>query len=581
MINKILVDYDPKTKRLVLQAGFHMLDILRSFPSRRFDPKTKAWKVPLVKANINHFNEIKHKYEWDFAADAEAAIANFEKLTAGPTYVAFPHAQASHLMKLPPMEHQWAMLDKGWNLPGYALFAAMGTGKTYVTIAIALARWNFRQIDRLMIICPATLRRTWAKEFKKYANGDFVDFRYHSTQDRGMAAWAQAPNDRLKVLAVSVEGLGISEKMFDTACGFLVDAGGSMVVCDESSRIKNPDAKRTERAIILASATKYRMILNGTPIAKGLHDLWAQYEFLDPNIIGAGDYWAFKTRYVVMGGYENKQIIGYSHVEELMNLVTPYTTEVNKKLLNLPPKVPKTIYIEPTPEQNRLFDKILTGIGDGHISTKNVLERMLRMQQVIGGFEPQTDIETDITTTKPLEKNPKMDAMLQFIEDNQIGTKFIIWARYVPEIKAIVGKLSRAYGPEAVLTYYGGTSQEERAESERRYCSDPTARFLVGNPSAAGLGLTLISGENDVMFYYSGTFAYIDRAQSEDRAHRIGQQNSVAIVDCVMTGSIDEAIVAAIASKMDMDQFVKDWIAKGNMPADLLRGAALDTPPQT
>jgi SNF2 family DNA or RNA helicase len=570
MSNAIKVTYDQKTKRLVMSSGFHMADVMREYPSRRFNPKDKTWRMPIVKANLTHFLETRHKYDYELDPLAIGAMMEHESLMAGPTYKLFPEVHLG-VMNKTPMDHQWNMLNKGWNLNAYALFAAMGTGKTYTTIATALVRWKLGQIDRLAIICPATLRRTWEKEFKKHSSKDFVDFRYHDTADKSMPGWAMAPNKQLKVLAISVEGLGISEKMYDAACAFFTGPK-TMVVCDESSRIKNPDAKRTERSIALATCATYRVILNGTPIAKGIHDLWAQYEFLDPNIIGTGDYWAFKTRYLVMGGFENRQIVGYTKVEELMNLVTPYSLEVPKSLLKLPPKVFKTLHVEASPEQRRLFDKILTGIGTGHISVQNVLERMLRLQQVIGGFEPMTDIDTEITTTKPLEKNPKMDALLDLLEDHREGSKFIIWARYIPEIEAIVAALRQKYGAAAVVSYYGATSAEDRTIAEDRYCNDPTCRFLVGNPSAAGLGLTFISGESDVMVYYSGTFAYIDRSQSEDRSHRIGQANTVTIVDFVMTKTLDEAIIAAIRDKKDMDQFVKDWINKGGDVTKLMKG---------
>lgn len=571
----IKVTYDAKQRRLVMVAPFTLVDAMREFPSRRFNPKDKSWRMPLVRQNIQHFHDVKHKYKFELNDAAALAITDFERLCAGPTYQEFPR-HLLELMNKSPMEHQWAMLDKGFGLNAYAMFAKMGTGKTFVTVALALARWRLGLIDRLAIICPATLRRTWQKEFAKHSASDYVDFRFHATEDKNMAEWATAPNKKLKVLAVSVEGLGISEKLFDAACAFFVGSK-TMVVCDESSRIKNPDAKRTKRSIDLAAFATYRLALNGTPIAKGIHDLWAQYEFIDPNIIGSGDYWAFKSRYVLMGGYENKQIIGYIHVDELMDLIRPYSIEVGKELLKLPPKVPKTLYIQSTSEQRRLFDKILTGIGEGHISVQNVLERMLRCQQVIGGFEPMTDIDTGITTTRPLGLNPKMATLLDFIEDNHVGTKFIVWARFIPEIELITQRLREKYGADAVVTYYGATSSEDRSIAEDRYCRDPSCRFLVGNPSAAGLGLTLIGGENDVMVYYSGTFAYIDRAQSEDRSHRIGQTNSVAVVDIVMEKSLDESIVAAIAAKLDMDQFVMQEIKKGIPINELLRGSHLDT----
>lgn len=567
------IDYDAKSKRLVFKGGFQWLDLFRSFPSRRFDPKSKTWRIPLVRQNVVHYEAIKHKYDINISVEARRAIEDLEALTSGPTYVPFPRMFFDN-KKYKPLEHQWGMLDFGWGLPNYALFAAMGTGKTFVTINLAMARWEAGLIRRLAIICPQTLHRTWMREFAKYArSGDYVIRRF-ATKDT-LTDWLAEDPKKLHVLLISVEGLGISEKMYQSALTFYMDIGPAaiMTVCDESSRIKNPDANRTGRTIFMGGCSGWRMVLNGTPIAKGIHDLWSQYEFLDPNIIGTGDYWAFKTRYVVMGGYENKQIVGYSHVQELMDTVKPWTLEIDKKVLYLPPKIPKNILLEATPEQKRLFEKILTGIGDGPmIKVQNVLERMLRLQQVIGGFEPQTDSETLITQTIPLEKNPKLDALMELIDDNYSGSKFIIWARYVPEIRVIVHALRQKYGEASCVTYYGGTSNDNRKIAEDRYCGDPTCRFLVGNPSAAGLGLTLIGGENDVMVYYSGTFAFIDRTQSEDRSHRIGQYNSVTIVDFIMEGTIDELIQASIAEKLDMDQFIKKQMDKGQTVIELLAG---------
>lgn len=565
--NTITVDFLPKVNKLAMAGAFHLMEVFRSFPSRRFDPKSKRWLVPIVKQNLAHFLTLQGKYDFRLTQEAKQAISDADRLMAGPVYEPIPKsyfAKAFH----PPMDHQWEMMNKGYGLKAYALFAAMGTGKTFVTIHLAMVRYYEQSIDRVMVICPSTLFGTWRREFNKYFPGS-CDIRDCVSSDKGLPAWCAEPDEgQLKVLLVGVEGLGISKNMPVLATNFV--SRDTFCVCDESSRIKNADKIRTKAAIRIGNLCKYRMVLNGTPIAKGLQDLWSQYEFLDPNIIGSGDYWAFKTRYVVMGGYENKSVIGFQNVEELMNMITPYTLEVNKKILNLPPKIYKQIDIEPTKEQKRLFEKIVHGHGEGaFIKAENVLERMLRMQQVIGGFEPQTDIITGVTTTIPLAENPKMDALLEVIDANRVDSKFIIWARFVPEIHRIIGELKQRYGEHSVVAYYGDTNADERTAAEDRYCRDPGCRFFVGNPAAAGLGLTLISGENDVMVYYSGTFAYIDRMQSEDRNHRIGQRNTVVVVDLVVKRSLDVAIQKAIAAKMDMDKFVKDWIAAG-LPFDQL-----------
>ena len=584
----IVVTFDPKTNRLVFKAPFHMVDVLRGFPSRRFDPKSKLWKMPLVKANIAHLRSIYHLYSFKVDTAAQAACADYETLSAGPKYEPFPrhiYDFKKSALKYDPMPHQDKMLDLAWGLKACAWFAKMGTGKTFSAVHLAMARWAAGQIDGVMIICPSTLRRTWLKELAKYATYPY-DFRIHDTKAPWLKEFyarkvAFGGENALPILAVSVEGLGVSEALYDSACGFF-PGRRVLVICDESSRIKNPAAKRTERTITLGSAAEYRLILNGTPIALGIQDLWSQYEFLDPNIIGCGDYWSFKTRYIVMGGFVNQhgkptQVIGIQNVEELMKAIIPYTCEVGKDVLNLPPKVMKSLFCEATKVQKALFRLIIKGpTGDPNepiIKVENVLERSLRLRQVVGGYLPRgipstkmiDGIECEVidTVIEPLKDNPKIALLLDMIEGNYAGTKFIIWTTFVHEIEHIRDILAAKFGAETVECYYGKTAMDDRSRIEDRYCNDSSMRFFIGNPVAAGLGLTLISGENDVMVYYSGTSAYIDRAQSEDRAHRIGQQNSVAVIDLVMERTIDEIIMASIGEKMNIEEYLMTRIAQG------------------
>lgn len=569
MITQVKVDYDPKTRRLKMVFPFFLADAARDFPSRKFDPKSKTWRMPLNKQNIDHLVRTKKILDYVYTEEATNAIRNYEAITVGPIHIPFPY----HLYDFrksatgfDPMAHQRKMLDRAWNLEAAAWFAKMGTGKTFTAVHLACARYKAGLINALVIICPSTLRATWRKELAKYATVDY-DFRIHDTK----ASWyksfcADKPRDKLQILAVSVEGLGVSKGLYDSVCGFFVDRE-VMCINDESSRIKNPQAARTGRAIELGSHSKYRIILNGTPIAIGIEDLWSQYEFLDPNIIGSGDHWSYKTRYLAMGGYENKQVVGYKHVEELMKLIEPYTVEVGKDVLDLPPKVMKIRYVAATPEQRALLKLIKKGTSDDPtappIKVDNVLERVLRWRQVVGGWLPRQDPFTEKVILEPLKSNPKMDSFMDLIEDNFAGSKFVIWSNFVHELEYIAEALGKKYGPDSVRLYYGKTEKAERSAIEDAYCNDPKMRFFVANPQTAGLGLTLISGENDVMVYYSGTNAYIDRAQSEDRCHRIGQKNSVVVVDMVMEKTIDEMIIASILEKMNVEEYIMTRLKNG------------------
>ncbi len=571
MNNQVKVDYDPKTRRLKMTCPFFLADAMRNFPARKFDPKSKTWRMPLTRGNIEHLDKSKHIIDYVITEAANAAIRDYAELTRGPVYQPFPY----HLYDFKqsatgflPMDHQRRMLDKVWALPSAAWFAKMGTGKTFAAVHLACARFKAGLIDSVVIICPSTLRSTWRKELQKYATTE-VDYRIHETK----ASWYKAfcdPNNRrsgvLQILAVSVEGLGVSPALYDSVCGFFIGRD-IMVINDESSRIKNPAAARTKRTIELSQHAKFKIILNGTPIAVGMEDLWSQYEFLDPNIIGSGDYWSYKTRYVTMGGYEGKQIVGYQNVEELMKLIEPYTVEVGKDVLDLPPKVMKVRYVTATAEQKKLLKLIKRGysddMADPTIKVDNVLERVLRWRQVVGGWLPRQDPVTEEVILEPLKENPKMDSFMELIADNFHGSKFIIWSPFVHEIEYIHDKLIEKYGPGSSMKYYGKTEKSERSAIEDAYCNDPHMRFFVANMQTAGLGLTLISGENDVMIYYSGTNAYIDRAQSEDRAHRIGQKNSVVVVDMVMERTVDEVMLAAMAEKMSIEEYIMTRLKQG------------------
>lgn len=259
MNNQIKVGYDQKTKRLILNSPFHLVDVLRGFPSRRFDPKSKTWRVPLLKSNILHLDKIRHRYDFVFDDSAQDALHRNEELTAKPVYVPFPR----HLYNFKksktgfqPMEHQDKMLDLSYGLKASAWFAKMGTGKTFAAIHLAMARWLGGEIDAAVIICPSTLRRTWLKEFTKYATAPY-DFRIHETSGKWYKEFCeQKRSDTLPVLAVSVEGLGVSKSLYDSVCAFYAQSKRIMTVCDESSRIKNPDAIRTNRVIQLGAVSE-------------------------------------------------------------------------------------------------------------------------------------------------------------------------------------------------------------------------------------------------------------------------------------------------------------------------------------
>jgi SNF2 family DNA or RNA helicase len=186
----------------------------------------------------------------------------------------------------------------------------------------------------------------------------------------------------------------------------------------------------------------------------------------------------------------------------------------------------------------------------------HVLTQMMRLQQITCGH-----LKNDDGTVTNL-KNNRLNELLEVLEE--VEGKVIIWANYIHDIEAIVEAVSKKFGNESIVQYYGAISSEERQKTIDRFQDrESDARFFVGNPQTGGYGITLTAANTVV--YYSNGYDLEKRLQSEDRAHRIGQEKSVTYVDLITPKTVDEKIVKALRSKMNianeiMDEDWRDWI---------------------
>ena len=146
---------------------------------------------------------------------------------------------------------------------------------------------------------------------------------------------------------------------------------------------------------------------------------------------------------------------------------------------------------------------------------------------------------------------------------DEIEGKAIIWGHWQKDIQNIVSEIEKIHGPGSVVDYYGLTPQEDRQDNIRKFQSDPKCRFMVGTPSTGGYGITLTAA--NTVIYYSNGYDLEKRLQSEDRAHRIGQKQTVTYVDLICENTVDEKVVNALRDKINiasevLGEELKDWI---------------------
>lgn len=478
--------------------------------------------------------------------------------------------------KNPPSPIQLNAIKKAWNKEAFALFHAMGAGKTYTTINLAAARFMSGKIKYMVIICPSAIKSVWNTELKKHCPCEFSYHPYVSGGDAALSQWVKKEDGEvLNVLGIGVEALS-QGKAFDRALDWIMDRAdkGVMVVVDESSRIKNHSATRTKKAYKLARQAKYRLVLTGTPITQGYQDLFSQFWFLDPDIIGMKSFVLFRNMYCIQGGFENRQIIGYQNLTALMARISDYCDIVTKEeaLPDLPDKIyAAPLMVTPTPEQKRAMKQLeldmTANMSGDELTVSTVMDRLTRYQQICGGFYPYDDNDNNSYRIRPIEGgNPKLTALLDLCESiHEAGEKAIIWARFRPELELIAERLRAEYGKDAVVEFHGGVDESARAANTESFENDGRCRFMVANAVVGGMGQTWVAATKTI--YYSNTFSYEDRMQSEDRNHRRGQHNAVTYYDIVMSVKADTMILKALAKKGDVAGEFKDGVRGINFGA--------------
>ena len=455
-------------------------------------------------------------------------------------------------------EHQKDALKKCWNKEAFAIFAEMGTGKTKIALDNACILYNKGKIDRLLVVAPKGTYMNWVDQEIPTHIPDYIE--------REVLAWKPSNSEKykaelrkfrefdykLKIFVMNVEALS-TVKGLKQAELFLI--GKSMMIVDESTTIKNPQAKRTKNILALAKESKYRRILTGSPVTQSPMDLWAQMDFLDPEILGQSSFYAFRTKYAVMitataagGTHKYQKIVKFRNLKQLGQAVSPHSYRILKKdCLDLPEKSFVKREVELSDEQKQAYAEMkvnATTMLKGQSATAlNVLTQLIRLHQITCGH-----MKTDDGEIINL-KNSRLNELMQIL--GETTGKVIIWANYVHDILNIERAIKDEYGSTSYCTYYGATKSEDRQKCIKKF-QEPSnpVRFFIGNTQTGGYGITLT--EASTVIYYSNNYDLEKRIQSEDRAHRIGQKNPVLYIDLVAKGTVDEKIIQSLRNKINI-----------------------------
>ncbi len=440
---------------------------------------------------------------------------------------------------------------------GFGLLFEMGCGKTLTAIAIAGAGYQMGKVERLLIVAPTSVVAVWPKELQEYAKFKYTCKTLLGEKKQRLKQiddLIKFPFKALKVAVINYESTWRPEILEK-----LKEFDADMVIADESQRIKTYDTAQSKAMHELGDQARYKLILSGTPVQTAAIDIWSQYRFLDKSVFG-DNFFKFRGRYAIMGGYGNKKIVGYKDLEGLIKKEHSIAFRVTKdEALDLPEQTFETRKIQFNQKEKNLYERIKKDSyaeldGGGHITATTVLTRLLRLQQLAGGFLVQDDAQ------KPqLVSRAKLDALADIIEDYVIGSgkKLVIFARFIAEVKAIMELADKVLPKELKqVAIYGDIKKEDRGDIVKQFQEDPKTVLFIGQIDTAGTGITLTAA--DTCVYYSKNFNYATYSQSLSRIHRIGQRNCCTYIDLEIEGTIDELISKALSRKEDMAKTVVD-----------------------
>ena len=439
---------------------------------------------------------------------------------------------------------------------GFGFLFEMGCGKTLTAIATMGALYQQHRIERVLVVAPTSVCSVWPHDLQQFAA-----FPYHcetllgekKKRLEGLDALEVWPFASLKIAVINYESTH-RDGIFDA----LVEYAAALIICDESQRIKNHSAAQSKTLHKLGDKARYKLALSGTPVQNNAVDLYSQYRFLDPAVFGS-NFFAFRNRYCVMGGYGQHQIIGYQHMEQLIQKEHSIAYRVTKaECLDLPPQTFENRYVKFSPAERKLYDQLRKSsfaelAGGDSITATTVLTKMLRLMQLTGGFT-----QTDDGTRPQQIGTAKLDALEDILDDyvQEAGQKLVVFARFRPEIAAIENLLRKKgikYG-----SIYGDVPQAERGGIVDDFQQNPETKVFVAQIQTAGLGITLHAASAAV--FYSLDFNMSNYAQALARIHRIGQHNPVTYIHLLVEDSIDDRVLEALAKKQDIARsIVDDW----------------------
>ena len=461
------------------------------------------------------------------------------------------------IVQLDPVQIE--ALKRSYRKRGFAYFLEMGLGKTILALEeFKRAVWTKDPDDlratRMVVISPNTFKQGWVDEIEDKS----FPFAYHifvSGLKSNDAFFDTKRYEKPPVLIINYEAARGKENLLKLIAWMRVKP--CMLAIDESIQIKTHDSEQTKAALKLAVEASIVRILTGLPQTQGPADLYPQLRAI--GLFEGVKFWAFRNTFCVMGGWENKQIVGVKNAEGLARIMGPAVFEARKAdwWAAAPRKDGAIRAYEMSGEQaaqyKQMRDEFLLELENNEIVAVDVaVSKYEKLSQIQCGFILNEDGNPRVLVEP--EKNPRLLCLMETLAGIDGKAVIIYRHRYSFEI---LSQALKEFNPAFIK---GQMKPIETGDQKRLFNGDPRCRLMLGQCDAIKYGHTLLGGEDSrdrcfTMIFFESSYSLDTRTQDEDRIHRRGQRENCLYID--LAGSdLDRRVVKALQKKQNLYEAV-------------------------
>ncbi|RTZ72241.1 MAG: helicase SNF2 [Gammaproteobacteria bacterium] len=469
-------------------------------------------------------------------------LAGFRELEAVPP----PTGLKAELRPYQQQGLNWLQFLRQYGLSGI-LADDMGLGKTVQALAhLLVEKESGRAEHPSLVVATTSLMVNWASEAARFAPSLKV-------------LVLQGPERRKRFQEIADHDLVLTTyPLLPRDSKVLLEQTWHLVILDEAQHIKNPRSKVAQTACKLKA--KHRLCLTGTPMENHLGELWSQFHFLMPGLLG--DERRFRTLFrnpIEKEGDQQRQ--------QLLNRrIAPFMLRRDKRevVAELPEKTEIPVLVELEGKQRQLYETIRVAMDERvrkEIDRKGlersqivILDALLKLRQVC--CDPRLlKMEAARKVTASAKLAQLMEMLPEMIDE---GRRILLFSQFTSMLKLIEGELEKHSIPWVKLT--GNT--RDRATPVQRFQEREVPLFLI-SLKAGGAGLNLTAA--DTVIHYDPWWNPAVERQATDRAHRIGQENPVFVYKLVASGTVEEKINALQQKKQALADALFDGSKKGGV----------------